>query len=119
MKKNKFLQLDKKILTARGRQASERLEDGKVIPLTIKEVLISLLPLADRKGRQAVTAWDLVLKIKNCKGSKMEFSDEEFGFIKKVVEENFRAKGANGEVVSYYLPFVTAQILSEMEKQMR
>lgn len=114
----KTLQLDKKILTVRGQQAKEMIED-KLVPLTVREVLLSLLPVADKEGKQSVIAWDLAIQIRNYKKDEMEFSDEDFGFIRKVLEENFRGKGARGEMVHYYAPFVTTQIVYEMNNKMR
>ena len=112
------LNLSKKIVTIRGQQANESSE-GKIIPLNIKEVLLSLLPVAECKGRESVTMWDIALKVKNCEKNEIELAEEEFEFIKKVVGENFRGKGLEGEIITYFQPFVIAQTLKEMEEKQR
>lgn len=116
----KKLKLDTKIMTVRGDQANEMYE-GKIINLDIRECLMSLLPFAEigDDSKKSITMWDLSIKIKNNEGSEIDLSDEEFGFIKKVVGENFRMKGQDGVVIPYYPPFVIAQILKELKSKER
>lgn len=116
----KKLKLDIKIMTVRGIQANE-LYENKLLNLDIRECLMSLLPVADIKddSKKAITMWDLSIKIKNNEGAEIELSDEEFGFVKKVVEENFRQRMPDGSVIPYYPPFVIAQILKELKSKER
>ena len=112
----KKLNLTKKIITIRGQQANENL-DGKTIQLDIKEVLLSLLPVSECDGRESVDMWNIALKIKNCEQEEIELTEEEFAFAKKIVEKNFRGKGIDGEIVTYFQSFVIAQTLKEMEEK--
>lgn len=117
----KKLKLDTKIMTVRGDQANEMYE-GKVVNLDIRECLMSLLPFAEVKddSKKSIIMWDLSIKIKNNEGAEIELTDEEFGFIKKTVEENFRQRIPGGnDVVNYYPPFVIAQILKELKSKER
>lgn len=116
----KKLKLDTKILTVRGDQANEMYE-GKVVNLDIRECLMSLLPFAEVKddSKKSIIMWDLSIKIKNNESTEIELSDEEFGFVKKVVEENFRQRIPDGGVIPYYPPFVIAQVLKELKPKER
>ena len=116
----KKLKLDTKIMTIRGEQATEIL-DNNIIQLNIKECLMSLLPSAEVKdeGKKSITIWDLSIKIKNCKEPEIKLSDEEFGFVRDVVGKNFRMRMPDGSIMPYYPPFVTAQILKELNSKLR
>ncbi|MCK4454518.1 hypothetical protein KAU51_04250 [Candidatus Parcubacteria bacterium] len=114
----KKLKLDKKIITIRGDQAIEMYEN-KIVELDIRECLMSLLPNAEIKSdsKKSITMWDLSIKIKNHEGAEIELSDEDFGFIKKVVSENFRMRTPDNNIIPYYPPFVIAQILKELKSK--
>ena len=116
----KKIKLDTKIMTVRGDQANEMYE-GKIVNLNIRECLMSLLPFAEIKddSKKSIIMWDLSIKIKNNTGEYIDLSDEEFGFVKKVVEENFRQRMPDGGIIPYYPPFVIAQILKELKSKER
>ena len=120
MSDTKKLQLNKKIMTVRGEQATE-LYDNKIIQLDIRECLMGMLPFAEigDDSKKSIVMWDLSIKIKNHNGAEIELTDEEFGFIKKVVSANFKFKVSDGSVIPYYPPFVIAQLLKELRSKER
>lgn len=108
--KTKTIQLNKKVVNIYGEQALwQPSPDKKPQPLTYKDVFLELLPNSQRRGKEAVECWDLALKIKNAK-NKIELTDEEFGILRKVVEEN---------PFNRFKPWVIAQILKDLEKEYR
>ena len=116
----KKLQLDKKIMTIRGDQATE-IYDNKIIQLDIRECLMGMLPFADvgDDSKKSIIMWDLSIKIKNHEGAEIELSDDDFDFIKETVSENFKFRTQDGGVLPYYPPFVIAQILKELKSKER
>ena len=118
--KTKTIQLNKPIKTIFGQQATFGILDetpgGVPKPLFVKGVLLELLPMANRRGKEAVQCWDLAIKIKNAE-TNIEIEDEDFGLLKKVVEENSSGRNPmTGESISAFKLFVIAQILKDFEE---
>ena len=118
--KTKTIQLNKPIKTIFGQQATfgilDEMPGGAPKPLFVKGVLLELLPMANRRGKEAVQCWDLAIKIKNAE-TNIEIEDEDFGLLKKVVEENSSGRNPmTGESISAFKLFVIAQILKDFEE---
>jgi len=73
-------------------------------PLTLKDLLCILLGNKTAHGKEATMVWSLGRRIWEAK-KEFEVNDEDFGFLKKVTEENsnniFRAI-VIGQVLEYF-----------------
>jgi len=103
------------IKTIRGTEVSQVDEKGKKQILTYGLVVTELLANPNRKGAELMKCWRLAQKIVAAK-EKIELTDEEFGLLRAIVEENYSPSMGGGSS-ERFAPFVIAQILDTLEQQ--